>query len=69
MQLSDLSVSIECEIITNKENIEIAECLTREYMRCDGVPKEYISSELDISKDDYSIDESIELLQKFKELV
>ena len=43
--------------------------LTREYMRCDGVPKEYIDSPMDISKDDYSIDESIALLQKFKELV
>lgn len=47
----------------------IAGELTREYWRCDGVPKEYCSTALDISKDDYSVDESIALLQKFKELV
>lgn len=43
--------------------------LTREYMRCDGVPKECICCVTDISKDDYSIDESIELLKKFKSIV
>lgn len=56
-------------LLYNDTFLYIAGELTREYMRCDGVQKEYISSPLDISKDDYSIDESIALLQKFKELV
>ena len=43
--------------------------LTIEYFRSDGDPKEYVCCVKDISKDDYSVEESLELLKKFKSIV
>ena len=56
-------------LLNNDIFLKIVGEITREYMRCDGVCREFIFSEDGVGKRSYSLSKSIEILQEFKSIV
>lgn len=56
-------------LLDNDIFLKIVGEITREYMRCDGVCREFIFGEDGIGKSSYSLSKSIEVLQEFKKIL